>query len=895
MMAESGPQQNFSASEAAVPVRPVFVSVTVLVEENAGFSARVVCRWLARRLDHHGTKISASIVYTAVARGKVALPCDISPPSPDDSVTLVLWYKDESLAPIFTLDSRRAHVDQARQSSGPGLEQRAHFNMANQPAFLQIDPVEETDAGEYRCRVDFRRGRSINTVINLNVIVPPGDPVILDEDGRRMEGLVGRFNEGENLRLVCQVEGGKPRPVVTWWRDKRLVDANYTFVGDVAHNRFEIRELKRSDFLVVLTCQASSNNVTVAASRSITLDMNLIPLDVTIQPPKRPLSADKEVELVCSSSGSRPPASLTWWKSGEQLLSSKEHQVQEGVSTSSSVILFTPRAEDNGLVLSCRAENQFIPGSAIEEGWKLDVFYKPRITLVLGQNLKEHDIHEGRDVYLECHVDASPAASEVTWFFEGHELATNTSAGIIVSNQSLVLQKVRKARRGRYSCAAVNREGHGASNVFILRIKFAPACKQGQKLIYGVSQMDSVSVHCELDADPGDVTFHWRFNISSSGKRLDLASYSHAQTRSTALYSPQNSDDFGYLLCWGTNEVGKQSHPCNFTVVPAGPPEAVSNCSQLNATEDSVSFECTEGSWDGGVTPVTFFAEMYDVESGRMVANASAALAPAFSFSGLAGGTSFRASLYARNAKGHRAPTRFVVSTLRPAEKLTAGSQAIIIIRPVLGVIVGIIVTLVVAAIVIILFIKYKHPRKTRDEYKERTDDKSQSLLKKDGEEFVDLEGRGPDIIPAASLTYEEELDDKKEYEKDEVPRYYNLPLPANEVSHCGTLPSTKYSNGKPTPQHEPVNSDITYVELAFSRSGTCVPATLPRPHRTSLEDFRGAEYGRIDFQRSSALRPLPAGHQIPSGPEEAEGEDCLRPHHSDSPHATGPRMESTV
>ncbi|KAH6930234.1 hypothetical protein HPB50_012143 [Hyalomma asiaticum] len=112
-----------------------------------------------------------SIVYTAVARGKVALPCDISPPTPDDSVTLVLWYKDESLAPIFTLDSRRAHVDQARQSlSGHGLDHRAHFNMANQPAFLQIDPVEEADAGEYRCRVDFRRGRSINTVIHLNVI-----------------------------------------------------------------------------------------------------------------------------------------------------------------------------------------------------------------------------------------------------------------------------------------------------------------------------------------------------------------------------------------------------------------------------------------------------------------------------------------------------------------------------------------------------------------------------------------------------------------------------------------------------------------------------------------------------------------------------------------------------
>lgn len=105
-----------------------------------------------------------------MARGKVALPCDISPPSSEDSVTLVLWYKDESLAPIFTLDSRRGHVGQARHSSGPDFEQRAHFNIANEPAFLQIDPVEESDAGEYRCRVDFRKARSMNTVITLKVI-----------------------------------------------------------------------------------------------------------------------------------------------------------------------------------------------------------------------------------------------------------------------------------------------------------------------------------------------------------------------------------------------------------------------------------------------------------------------------------------------------------------------------------------------------------------------------------------------------------------------------------------------------------------------------------------------------------------------------------------------------
>ena len=47
------------------------------------------------------------MVYTAVVRGKVALPCDITPPAADDSVALILWYKDDGLTPIFTLDSRK--------------------------------------------------------------------------------------------------------------------------------------------------------------------------------------------------------------------------------------------------------------------------------------------------------------------------------------------------------------------------------------------------------------------------------------------------------------------------------------------------------------------------------------------------------------------------------------------------------------------------------------------------------------------------------------------------------------------------------------------------------------------------------------------------------------------
>lgn len=104
----------------------------------------------------------------------------------------------------------------------------------------------------------------------------------------------------------------------------------------------------------------------------------------------------------------------------------------------------------------------------------------PQITLRLGSNLRHSHIQEGNDVYFECAVRASPWVTEVRWHFEGKELQTNTSAGVIVSNQSLVLQKVRRAHRGKYTCSATNIEGEGVSNPIHLRVQFAPLCRPGK-------------------------------------------------------------------------------------------------------------------------------------------------------------------------------------------------------------------------------------------------------------------------------------------------------------------------------------------------------------------------------------------------------------------------------
>ncbi|XP_067133356.1 B-cell receptor CD22-like isoform X1 [Centruroides vittatus] len=778
----------------------------------------------------------ASILYTAVIRGKVALPCDISPPAADDAVVLILWYKDEDPAPIYTLDARRGTVEQARQSSSPHLDSRAYFNMINRPAFLQLDPVQEGDAGEYRCRVDFRKARTVNTVITLKVIVPPGEPIITDEEDRHVKGLIGPYNEGESLRLTCEAVGGKPRPAVTWWREYALVDDSYSFIpGDnLVRNQIEITELKRHDLLAVFTCQASNNNITVPASSAVTLDLNLKPMEINVVPYQQPLSANQETEITCTTTGSRPAAVITWWKSNKQMKSMRVNVTQKGDKTT-SIITFTPTKEDNSKYFSCRTHNPLIPGSALEEGWKLEVYYTPEVSLQLGSKFKKGDIQEGNDVYLECNIQANPWVSEVSWYFEGHELRTNTSAGIVISNQSLVLQKVQRVNRGRYYCMATNSEGHGRSNEVFLRIRYAPECKIGQKKVYGVGRQETLLVSCNLDADPEEINFRWRFN--SSGKSLDITNVKVEGTKSLATYVPNSDDDYGSLICWGTNSVGRQREPCIFTIIQAGPPEALYNCSMVNHTEDSLQVECSEG-YNGGLTQI-FTMEVYDTTDHRLQGNISS-VQPTFYIQDLPSGAVLRLVLYASNKKGRSPPNFLTASTLQKPEKLTAGMQGIIIIRPVLGLLIGIVVALVIIAVVVIISMKIKKRRKEKASARANgSTDKCQTPLKKDTDDMADSEEKGPDIIPAKIISRVHCLDDVKESSSPptSTAAICHWSSSSREVVFENTLPTQACSTFRKP-------EDVTYAELALPKDlQSSATVTVRRKEPPT-------EYAKLDLQR---------------------------------------------
>ncbi|KAH9362020.1 hypothetical protein HPB48_014959 [Haemaphysalis longicornis] len=95
---------------------------------------------------------------------------------------------------------------------------------------------------------------------------------------------------------------------------------------------------------------------------------------------------------------------------------------------------------------------------------------KPQVSLAWGNRVNRSSIVQGTDVYFECEVDANPRLVEVSWRFEGHELASRLT-NFIVSNQSLALRGVQGDNSGHYSCVAANAEGTAESNRVFLKVQ----------------------------------------------------------------------------------------------------------------------------------------------------------------------------------------------------------------------------------------------------------------------------------------------------------------------------------------------------------------------------------------------------------------------------------------
>ncbi|UYV66069.1 hypothetical protein LAZ67_4000027 [Cordylochernes scorpioides] len=102
----------------------------------------------------------------AVVGGRAELPCNVSLQSAADKVSLVLWYRGDNKLPLYSVDARA----EPRHFPAEPLGARAYFDMAAEPPVLRVEPVHEKDAALYRCRVDYRWGRTFSTFSQLHVV-----------------------------------------------------------------------------------------------------------------------------------------------------------------------------------------------------------------------------------------------------------------------------------------------------------------------------------------------------------------------------------------------------------------------------------------------------------------------------------------------------------------------------------------------------------------------------------------------------------------------------------------------------------------------------------------------------------------------------------------------------
>ncbi|XP_026296704.1 nephrin isoform X2 [Apis mellifera] len=620
----------------------------------------------------------------AVAGAIAQLPCDVEPPVPGDKLHLVIWYKEEADAPIYSFDTRgRSNLEQGKHWQDISLENRAFFRYSEHPAKLILEKVGESDAAVYRCRVDFKQSPTRNSKVNLTVIIPPEQLSILNEDGTSHipHYILGPYTEGASLNITCDATGGRPQPRVTWWQENALLDDTYeTIETKKVRNVLRLEKLGREHLNTVLTCQASNNNMVAPISSSVALDMNLKPLWVRMQGKNRPFSAGTIYEITCEVVGARPTPKITWSK-GSTILKDARQTISPDNNITISVLTFVPSIEDAGKFLSCHGSVQNIQDSEMKDEWKLDIYHEPVVTLELGSNLNLSAIREGIDVYFECNIKSNPWVYKVSWRHNRNPLYHNQATGTIISNQSLVLQSVTRSRAGIYTCIGSNQEGDGESNPLNLDIKFAPVCHHGQIKVFGVARQETARIPCELEANPPEVTFTWKFNNTMETIDIPQAQVISERTRSTASYTPMTELDYGTLLCWGTNEQGTQLEPCVYHIVPAGHPDTPRNCSLLNQTIDSLYVECIEG-FDGGL-PQKFTIQV-DRESGTSstsskpsttVYNQTSKVA-SFSVGNLEPGTTYDVHIYASNSKGRSETVHFRATTLNLPERRTGEKLA---------------------------------------------------------------------------------------------------------------------------------------------------------------------------------------------------------------------------
>jgi hypothetical protein len=262
---------------------------------------------------------------------------------------------------------------------------------------LQISNVTLDDEGTFACQVapigDW--DTKLEAKAKLKVLIPPKtSPTIMfnDESKNHNEIVFFKSMSTKVTKFSCVVRRSKPAPVIKWFLNDTLAGAS---VGKASEQKqldgaFEdvvsTFELKTQTTAIynnsMLRCQAFHESFGMDVQlKNMSIGLKV----VVVYPPTVPVItgydsavgvvAGSELNLVCASTHTYPPATLSWYRDSK-LISKNYDTIESSRSTESIYHIAKVVPGDNKVMYKCNAMNQAMD-EPLSSNVTLNVLYGP--------------------------------------------------------------------------------------------------------------------------------------------------------------------------------------------------------------------------------------------------------------------------------------------------------------------------------------------------------------------------------------------------------------------------------------------------------------------------------------------------------------------------------------
>ncbi|XP_035786032.1 nephrin-like isoform X2 [Anopheles albimanus] len=391
---------------------------------------------------------------------------------------------------------------------------------------------------------------NVQATHTVNVLLPPGPPII----SGYTEGSV--VPAGSRLKLMCVSSGGNPLATLTWYKnDKKVKSVSRTTTADQSVTA-ELSILTNvTDNQARYRCEAHNSATEIPLFETKVLAVQFAPDTAKVRIEPSELRPGIEATLVCDSSSSNPPATITWWYQGLPLEGSN------GISkpglwsgTVSSLELKLNITQDmNGHVYTCQSSNEVLQRS-INVAVNLQVLYEPKfvapaattVTGVVGEPLTVALVANG-----------NPGSIAYTWTKDGQPIAESGVPRIVSEGPILNITRLKRTDAGVYTCEAINSQGSAMINITV-QVKYAATIKAVSEPVI-VNPGENATLNCTVDGKPLTPE-HIRWERTGYDLALKTST-TYVNGTSTLLVKDAHRDDVGNFRCIADNRVATGGKP----------------------------------------------------------------------------------------------------------------------------------------------------------------------------------------------------------------------------------------------------------------------------------------------------------------------------------------------